>query len=224
MTKSDAPWKIGWDSAKANFVPGLVLQALALVLVLSYYLWPAFKTALDPILRWQQENGWRSAFISRAFFSGILPGVFLLSVPSIRPRRPYASILACVFWWGGMGIAVNFLYHCQALMFGTGHGVGTLALKAFFDQMFYTPFFAVPLNGTFGFWLGRDLSFSQTRAEWPRHWIRELVIPNLIPNWAIWWPAMIVIYALPEALQVHMSGIVGCFWTLMCFQIGLRVH
>ena len=220
--EGDGPWRIGLESARANLVPGLVLQVAAAALVLAYYFVPGVDRVLAPVAEWQRREGWVAAFLSRAFFCGILPGVFLLSIPSLRPKRPLATILLNCLWWGGMGIVVSWLYLAQRAIFGDGLDFLTLLEKTLVDQFIYTPFFASPLNTVYNFWLGCDLSFTATRRAWPSGWLRHLLLPNLLPNWALWFPALFAVYALPEPLQIHLSGIIGCFWTLMCLQIGVR--
>ena len=217
-----APWRIGLESARANLVPGLVLQCSAAILVLAYYFVPAFAQALAPVAAWQLREGALAAFLSRMFFCGILPGVFLLLVPSLRPRHPWATTACNCLWWGAMGLAVNWLYLAQARWFGDGFDFRTLLYKTLVDQFVYTLFFAAPLNTVYNFWLGRDLSFAATARAWPVHWLPSLLLPNLLSNWALWIPALFAIYALPEPLQIHLSGLVGCFWSLMCLQIGAR--
>ena len=71
-------------------------------------------------------------------------------------------------------------------------------------------------------WIGRGFSFRRTHAEWPRHFYRELVAPNLVSNWCVWFPVQFTVFMFPLDLQIHMNGLVCAFWTLMCLQIGRR--
>lgn len=217
-----SPWRVGWESARANFVPGLILQLGAAALVVSYYAFPGFRAALGPVARWQEREGWVAVLLSRGFFCGLLPGAFLAAMPSIRPRRFLATLAAVVPWWAFAGLVVSWMYADQEMLFGAGRDIATLLKKTCFDQFVFTALYAAPVTAAFNFWVGRDLSLRRARAEWPAHPLRDLVLPTLLPNWAVWFPAMTVIYALPEPLQVHVSGIVGCFWSLMCLQIGVR--
>jgi hypothetical protein len=50
------------------------------------------------------------------------------------------------------------------------------------------------------------------------------VIPNLVMNWVVWIPSLIVIYSLPTALQSHVSGLIGGFWALMSLQIAAHTQ
>ena len=220
--RSPSPWRIGLESARANLVPGIALWTAACALVLSYYFVPGVAEALRPLAAWQEEHRVAGMFVSRALVCGLVPGLFLLAIPSLRPRRLWATVGANCLWWGAMGVVVGSFYYVQLALFGDGHDFATLLLKTCMDQFVYTVFFASPLTALYSFWQGRDFSFARTRAELPRRWVRELVAPNLVSNWALWIPALFAIYAFPAPLQVHVSSIVCCFWALMCMQIGLR--
>lgn len=216
------PWRIGLDSARANIVPMVFLWLLAATTVLMYYLLPGTETVFEPIRRWQVEGGWRTAFLNRVFFLGLLPGVFLLAIPYLRPRRPVLTIVAQTLWCGAWGIVSDWFYNCQAIMFGGGIDFATLLVKTLFDQFVFTAFLNAPANAVFFFWVSRDFSWHRFKAERPRNFVRGLVLPNLVANWCVGFPAAFVLYAFPPPLQLQVSGFVYAFWVLMCLQIGKR--
>ena len=47
-------------------------------------------------------------------------------------------------------------------------------------------------------------------------------MPNQVPGWTFWAPGVLILYSLPTDLQMPMSALLGCFWSLMCLQIALR--
>ena len=67
-----------------------------------------------------------------------------------------------------------------------------------------------------------DLSLAKAKENWPRHFVRELVLPNYITNWCIWIPVMMAVYAFPLTLQIHLGGFAGAFWTLVFLYLGAR--
>ena len=215
-----SPWQTGLRAARANIIPALILQATCLCLILAYYSFPAVERFLQPVSEWQGRYGALAAFISRAVFGGLLPGVFMLTIPALKVKRPALTIAMTSVFWGLLGISFIWLYRLQSWMFGTGHDGLTLVKKTLFDQLTFTVFIGVPLVCTFHFWQHCGFSFSRTKADFPRQWVKHLILPTLIPNWAVWAPGMMIIYALPEPLQVHFSGLVGCFWTLFCMQVA----
>ena len=86
--------------------------ALAAATVWAYYAFPSVAAALEPLRKWQAEGGWWAAFLNRVFFNGLLPGVFLLAIPSIRPRHVLLVIAAQALWGGCWGVATDFFFRC----------------------------------------------------------------------------------------------------------------
>lgn len=214
--------RIGWDSIRACWVPMLVLWLASVAMVVSYYASPAFASLLDPLLQWQVHSGWIAAFLSRFFFCGVLPGVFLLAIPSLRPRYAFWSALAQGLWGGLSGIVYDYIYYGQSLLFGNGTDWVTLVEKMMMDQFVITVLYAAPVNSVFYFWLSRDFSFERFRNEFPRPFITRTLLPNLVSNWCVWIPVVLAIYAFPQPLQIQVSGFACAFWTLAMLQIGTR--
>ena len=216
------PVRIGWESVKANAAPMVVLQVAATVLAGVYCLCPAFQDAIDPIARIHRRYGWLSAFVSQAFFCGILPGVFQLAMVSIRPAKPWATILAQTIWCGVFGIGVDELFKMFAACFGNDASFFTLAQKTAVDQFVWTALVVAPANSVFYFWVGRDFSLGRVKREWPKRFIRKVYLPNLVANWCVWTPVCMAVFAFPLPLQLYMNGLACTFWTLMCVQLGKR--
>ena len=217
-----AAFRIGLVSARANFLPMIVLWTLAGALVGAYYLIAPFREMLEPMADWHRAYGWRAAFVSQAVFCGVLPGLFLLAFRSIRPRHPFLTILAQTLWCGTFGICCNGLFRLMAQAFGDNAQVSTVLVKAAIDQFVWTVLVIAPANAVFFFWLGRDFSFARVKRDWSCPFFRRMVMPNLIPNWIVWIPVSLAVFSFPFPLQIHVNGIVCTFWTLMCLQIGRR--
>ena len=217
-----SPLGIGWESAKANAVPMVILWAVAVCLIVGYYCVPGAADCFKPLARWQRESGWLAAFLNLFFFCGVIPGVFIWSIRDLRPKYPLATLLVQSVWCGAWGVVNNEVYAVLSHWFGSGADIGTLLLKTAVDQFVWTVLVMAPVDAVFFFWLGRDFSFSRTRAEWPRSFVRGVVLPNLLSNWIVWIPVLCVIYAFPLPLQIQLAGIVGSIWTLLCLQIGRR--
>ena len=221
-TKAGRALRIGWESAKANAVPTVCLWTFAFLLALGYFLLPPMTAALEAVGRWQREGGWLTVVASRLVFNGALPGAFLLAVRSIRPRRPFATIAAQTAYGCAFGLLCDAFFRLQGAWFGEGRDVGTLVMKTLVDQFAWTVLVIAPANAAFFFWLGRDLSWARTRREWPRDFVPDLLLPNLLPNWIVSVPAILATYTFPVDLQVHVNGLVSAFWMLVCLQIGRR--
>lgn len=219
--KSGNPFAVGLSAVRAIVVPMVVLWAVAAALVFSYYALPSVAALFEPLSRWQTENGLLAAFLNRVMFCGVIPGLFLLAVRSLRPRRPLLTIFAQSCWCGLWGMVVDLFYRLLDVMLGAGVDWSTLALKTVADELVLTPLVISPADAVFFFWLGRDFSLARVRLEWPTRFIRGLLAPNLIANWCVWIPTGFVIFAFPLPLQVQLSGLLSSVWTLMCLQIGI---
>ena len=109
-----SPLRIGWESARANTVPMVILWAIAVAMVGSYYLFPQVRQMLDPFVRWHLEWRWFSAFFWQAVFCGLVPGLFLLTCRTIRPPRVVLTIVAQTL------VTVVFLFPFSLQIFVNG--------------------------------------------------------------------------------------------------------
>ena len=102
-----SPLRIGWKAVKANCLPMFALRVFACSMVLAYYSVPRFASILGAVADWQVKSGWRAAFLNRVLFLGALPGVFLVAVKSLRPRRVWLVLLWQSLWCGLWGVATD---------------------------------------------------------------------------------------------------------------------
>jgi hypothetical protein len=214
------PWKIGLAAARANLIPGLVLQSAAFALLASYYWVPSVRDALELISQWQARFGVAFSLGTYLFFCGVIPYLFCLAIPALRPREPGKALLFAFGFWGTMGLILPKFYAFQGFLYGNGTDWRTVALKIMTDQMGYTLFFASPSVAIAHLWKDRGYSWSAIRPLLGKGWYRRLVVPNLAMNWALWIPSLCVIYSLPPLLQSHVAGLIGGFWALMSLQIA----
>ena len=215
-------WRITKDSMVANVVPAFVLWLFAVTLAVVYCLSPWMRDALDHLSRWQERNGWLAAFLSQFLFCGLVPCVFLLTVRSIVIDRPIVKSLVQSIWCGAMGMACWWFYGLQCKLFGTGHDIATLLCKTAFDQFVWTVVVVAPLSSVFYVWLGHDFSIMATVKTCRTGFVRRVVMPNLVANWGVWIPVVMMVYTLPRSLQIHMLSIVSSLWVLIGIQIGTR--
>ena len=220
----DSPLQIGWNSIKANWVPMLVLWAAAAFMAVAYYRLPWLADAMAPVGRWQARNGVVAAFATQFVFCGVLPAVFLHAVREIRTDRPLLKCLLQSVWSGCWGVVYLWFYSMQAKMFGEGHDIATLLAKTAFDEFVWSPLASVPLTSLFFLWMGSGFSPGRTAQTCREGFFRRVVLPTLFSNWAVWIPAVAAVYAFPLELQIFMLGLVSCFWTLVCLQLGRRAH
>jgi hypothetical protein len=141
---------LGWEAAKANAVPGFILQAAMLAVLIAYYLSPGFADLLDRLARYKTEHGLAFVVVSAVLAGALLPEIFVIVFfQRCRPRAENLRNLAfTVPTWGIDGILVDLMYRLNAVWFGDVTTVWVVTAKILVDQLGYNPFFAAPSPGT----------------------------------------------------------------------------
>lgn len=214
--------RIGWASVKANAVPMAILWCVAAMLVVGYLFIPFVASVLEPLAVWQSESGWVASFLNRFFFCGVLPGVFILTMKTLHAPHPFAVIFAQTMLSGICGVVSGWMFELHAVWFGTGTDFATILIKTLVYQFGWVVVFFMPFGAIAYFWIGRNFSFRRIRAEWPQHFIREILCPNLIVNWAVWLPVSLAIHLLPTPLQIQLTGLANSFLGLVLLSLGRR--
>ena len=219
----DAPWKAGLRSARANLVPGLVLQAFALAVVLGYYWHGPSHALLGQLSELRSRMGMSFAILSTGLFGGLLPLLYLKSTPATRDQTTWREGFVFTAFWAYKGIEVSLWYGFLAWSLGDGVDVGTVAGKTLIDQFIYCPIWAVPSTAVFYFWYRQGCNLESLRADFrePR-WYARRVLPLLCANLGVWLPLVCIIYALPTPLQLPLQNIVLCFYTLLLAHLVSR--
>jgi hypothetical protein len=211
-----ASWQAGLRGARANLVPGLALQALALALVLSYYYIEPVQAALERLVDFRMRTGFAYGILATGFFGGLVPFVYLRLQPRTRYRFTTAQGLALTLFWSYKGLEIDLLYRFLAWAFGEGRDVATVLTKTVFDQLIYCPAFAVPVTWFAYTWVESRFQGAPVlrRFQAPQWYARE-VLPILVSNVVVWVPAVAIIYVMPTPLQLPLQNIVLCFFTLL---------
>lgn len=219
----EAPWRAGLRAARAHLVPGLVLQACALALVVAYYQHPPTHAALDALADFRARTGRLYGIVATGLFGGVLPFVYLKLHPATRGRYTLAQGAFLLAFWAYKGFEVDLWYRMLNAVIGPGHDTATIATKMFLDQFVYCPVFAVPLSTLIYAWCEAHFDTATVRADvCAGDWYGRRVLPMLIGNLGVWVPAVCIIYALPLALQLPLFNLVLCFFTLILAHMAKR--
>jgi hypothetical protein len=212
----EAPWHAGWRSACALFRPGLILQATALGLVLSYYYLPAAHDSLARLARWRIDGGYVFSALASALCGGLLPFLYLRFTAMGRTAYPWPHVFFFTLFWAWKGAEVDLLYRTLTVLYGDGTSPATIASKVVTDQFGFNVLYATPVGNLLFAW--KDAGFrwgavaSDVRSG---RWYARRVLPVLISVWAVWIPVVSCVYALPAALQIPLFNVVLCFWSLL---------
>jgi hypothetical protein len=203
-------------SARANLLPGFVLQIAALALVTAYYQHAPTRAVLARLVVWREAIGVFSAVLTTGFFGGLLPMLYLKARRATRHQYSGAQVAVITAFWAYKGIEVELFYRLLAHTVGEGHDVATIAIKTAIDQFVYCPTLAVPATTILYEWINTRFDGAALRADLKApHWFHRRMLPVLISNVGVWLPTACIIYSLPTPLQLPLQNLVLCFFTLM---------
>lgn len=211
------PLTIGWDAARANAIPALILQGLMLALLLGYYLSPGVAHVLELLADLKRRHGLAFILVAAILAGAIVPELFLIVFfQKGKPRAQNLRNLAfTVPTWGVDGVLVDLMYRANAWWFGDVVTVPVLIAKICVDQFGYNPFFAAPVEVLVYEWKNEGFSWRSVRRALTWAHYRDQIVPTLLATWAVWMPLMAIIYALPLALQFPLFSLALTFWVLI---------
>lgn len=223
ITLREPPWQAGLRGARANLVPALVLQAVALAVVLAYYHHAPTRAAFEQLMAFRARAGLAFGIMSTGLFGGVLPFFYLRTNRASRSQYGWRQVLLLTVFWGYKGLEIEIWYRILAHVVGEGHDAATIVAKSFLDQFVYCPAFAVPLTVLVYKWNAVNFNL---RAVWADlrapGWYGRSVLPTLIANLGVWVPAVAIIYALPTPLQLPLQNLVLFFFTLLLAHLNRR--
>src|SRR5437588_12240146 len=100
MQKSRTPLMIGWEAARANAKPALIIQALMLALAISFYANSTMADALRNLAEFKRAHGIVFVFGASVIAGALLPELFLILFfqrvcHQIRILRNLAFMITC---------------------------------------------------------------------------------------------------------------------------------
>jgi hypothetical protein len=210
-----ALFKNGLAAARENAAPGFLFQCFALTLVLLYYCHAPTRAVLLEIPAFKERAGILFPLLSTAIAGGLIPFLFMMVRKEIAPGKRISNLMFFLGFWAFNGMAVDLLYKAQAQLFGDQPSANIIIKKVCFDQFVYNPLWSVPWAVTALHWKNCGFSFRNAAATLNRRLFFQEFASVLISTWAVWIPAVSIIYSLPLALQFPLFNIVLCFWSLL---------
>lgn len=217
MQKSRNPLALGWEAARANAVPALIIQIAMLGLLVAYYSSPAVASALSRFAEFKRAHGLIFVVLASVTAGALIPEIFLiLFFQRGRPnRRNLRNLMFTIPVWGFDGSLVDLLYRSEANWFGDVVTLPVVCAKICVDQFGYNPFFAAPFGVLTYEWKNSGISRRPVRELFTWAHYRDKILPTLLATWAVWIPLMAIIYSLPLALQFPLFGLALSFWVLL---------
>jgi hypothetical protein len=217
MHRTRSPFALGWEAARANALPALIIQALMLMVLVAFYTSSAAFTLLSQLAELKRIYGILFVIVASVAAGALVPELFLiLFFQRGRPsHRNLRNLLFTVPVWGIDGTLVDLLYRSEAAWFGDVTTLPVVAAKICVDQFGYNPFFAAPFGVLTYEWKNSGISLEPVRDLFTWNHYRDKIIPTLFATWAVWIPMMAIIYSLPLALQFPLFGLALAFWVLL---------
>ena len=217
MQKSRTPLTLGWEAARANAVPALIIQAFMLALLIAYYTNHRVSSALAGLAEFKRAHGLLFVIVASITAGALIPELFLILFfqRGCPTRRNLRNLLFTVPVWGFDGTLVDLLYRSEAAWFGDVVTLPVVAAKICVDQFGYNPAFAAPFGVLTYEWKNNGISAEPLRQLFTISHYRDKIIPTLLATWAVWIPLMAIIYSVPLALQFPLFGLALSFWVLL---------
>jgi hypothetical protein len=213
----EAPWMAGIHAARANLVPGLIVQAMMLGMLLAYYFYPPTTAWLNQLA--EQKARWSYGFtaVSSIVAGALLPELLRVLVFQNGKllRNNFTNLIFTVPFWCFMGVTVDFFYRCQAGWFGSEVTFAIVLKKVLVDQLLYTPLFATPFTAVLYDWKLRGFGWPKLGTYFSRRFYRDAVIPPLFTAWGLWIPLVSIIYSLPSLLQIPLFSLALSLWVML---------
>jgi hypothetical protein len=208
---------IGWEAARANARPALIIQAIMLALLVAFHMSPATADWLEKVAEFKRAHGFGFVVAASVTAGALLPEFFLvLFFQRGRPHfRNLRNLLFTIPIWGFDGSLVDLLYRSEAHWLGNVVALPVVLGKICIDQFGYNVLFAAPFGVLTYEWKNNGISMRPVRDLFTWKHYRDKIFPTLLATWAVWIPLMAIIYSLPLALQFPMFGLALSFWVLL---------
>ena len=209
--------RVAAQGARANILPGLLLQSLMIVFLALYVMHDGTRHFLARVADLKHETGYIFAFTSYLLSAALLPEILRIAFfQAGRPtKRNLWNFLTAAPFWGLMGMLVDLLYRCQVLWFGAGTDWTTILIKMLVDQILFSPLLSNPLS--VGYFAWRDAGFRRNAAReiFRRGFFLDRVFPVQVAAWCIWVPGVCLVYFMPSELQIPVASLIQAFWVLV---------
>ena len=205
----------GWQSARANLIPGLVIIFLAGLLVVAYYQFPAVRLSLKGLVDLRERFGVWFSMVANALGAGLIPSLYLISTGRSRHGiRAVVDLLFTCLVWAVSALSLDRFYAFQAWLWGTTVTFPILLGKMLVDQLIFTPLIGVQIPAIGSRLRDMNYDLGALGRAMRGDWIIGVTIPMLVACWLIWVPGTFVIYSLPLPLQIPMMVLIQCFFAL----------
>ena len=217
VTRRDPPWAAGLRAARANLLPGLMVQGIMLALLLAYYFYPPTHDWLDRLAVLKARWGYGYSAVASIIAGAVIPEVMrVLVIQKCGVRRSnFTNLLFTIPFWCFMGLVVDFFYWQQAGWFGSEANFHVVWKKVLVDQFLYNPLFAAPVTAWLYDWKNNGYRMAGTARFFTAAYYQETVMATLFATWGVWIPVVTILYSLPSLLQIPLFALALSLWVIL---------
>src|SRR5438046_10247724 len=108
MQKSRSPLTLGWEAARANAVPALIIQAFMLALLIAYYTSHTAAAVLSQLAEYKRSHGILFVILASITAGAVIPELFLILFFH-RCRPPLRNLRYLLFTFLVLGFVGNIV-------------------------------------------------------------------------------------------------------------------
>src|SRR5215471_15350431 len=114
--RTRSPLALGWEAARANALPALIIQALMLMLLVAFYTSHTAFLVLSQLAELKRAHGILFVIVASVTAGALVPELFLILFfqRGRASRRNLRNLLFTIPVWGIDGTLVDLLYRNQA--------------------------------------------------------------------------------------------------------------
>ncbi|MCH2174811.1 MAG: hypothetical protein MK193_03695 [Lentisphaeria bacterium] len=198
---------------KKNLVPGIFLQLFAILLVGSYYQVPGVAESLESVVEIKLYGPYLFSAVTTMFFGGLMPLIIMHMMG--RQKYDHRLLVFTIVLWSWKGAEIEAFYELQGIIWGVGNAAHIISKKVLFDQLVFSAFWAVPFTSLALLFRNVNYNVSRFKESINKTYFKEVIMPMLLGNWILWFPACTFVYMMPGPLQTPLFSIILCFYVLM---------
>jgi len=215
--KPEAPWTAGLRAARANLIPGLILQSIMLALLLGYYFYPPTTELLNKLAGLKERWGYGYTIVASIIAGAFIPEIMRITIfqKGKLLRANLGNLIFASVYWAYSGTIVDLFYRQQALWFGTEVTFAVVATKVIIDQFVLNPLYAAPMNTWAYDWKNSGYPLRGLGRFFTRAYYKRAIIPTLVATWGVWIPVVSILYSLPSLLQIPLFALALSLWVMI---------
>jgi hypothetical protein len=213
-----------WQAVKGRLPSIIAIQTIAILLVISYYVFPSVRLVFEAVGEFKKQGGLLFGALGLVVSGSVIPELArTLSGDRTWDKDRVRSFLHMCVPFAINGLVLDVFYILMSRYIGTGTGIATVVPKILLDSFFFTPFISLPIF--LGWIMLRENHWSMVKLNKAisLDTFHDRVIPILIPCWCYWIPLQACIYSLPPSLQYPFAAMCVSAWSIVLVFIAKRM-